>query len=343
MHIFACRATLTDEQLDGIVTEAMLVLPFIGERMIMGYIRSRGLRIQRYKVRLAISRIDPEGLNNRREKLHKRIRRRVYHVPHAHFMWHIDGNHKMIRWKFVVHAAVDGYSRTCVYLHCSDNNRSETVLSLFENAVKTYNIIPDRVRSDHGGENILVWQSMMEAYPNATHPVVLVGNSVHNQRVERFNRDLNMNIRQLFAAIFYQLENEGKLDVDNVLDIFALHYVFLPRINRALETFRRCHNNHKIRTEGNLTPQQLLATSNRNIAGDHTHFDNHISLQDTNQLIARANPPIPPIELRDNPLSDDEMAHLLNAVPPETVDDCQGMTVYVAVKEYVNSCVATHQ
>jgi len=43
---------------------------------------------------------------------------------HANASWHIDGNHKMIRWRFVIHAAIDGYSRLIPYLYCAKNNSS---------------------------------------------------------------------------------------------------------------------------------------------------------------------------------------------------------------------------
>ena len=65
----------------------------------------------------------------------------------------IDGHHKLIRWRFVIHGAIDGYSRMIVYLHCSDNNWAYTVLELFEEVVEK-NGLPSRVQFDMEIENV---------------------------------------------------------------------------------------------------------------------------------------------------------------------------------------------
>ena len=40
--------------------------------------------------------------------------RRVYSVPLPNYVWHLDGNHKLIRLWLVIHAAVDAFSRMIV-------------------------------------------------------------------------------------------------------------------------------------------------------------------------------------------------------------------------------------
>ena len=53
----------------------------------------------------------------------------------------------------VVHGSIDGYSRTVVFLKCSDNNRASTVLSAFTGAVQKHGL-PECVRTDLRGENV---------------------------------------------------------------------------------------------------------------------------------------------------------------------------------------------
>ena len=56
----------------------------------------------------------------------------------------------------------------------------------------------------------------------------------------------------------FKLESEEILDTLNEVDVFALHYVYLPILNRCLQEFKESWNNHTLSSEGNMTPYQLF-------------------------------------------------------------------------------------
>lgn len=156
----------------------------------------------------------------------------------------------------MIHGAIDGYSRLVVFLVASNNNRSSTVLRHFNTAVTQYGV-PSQVRCDYGGENNDVCL-FMRVFHTMGHKSVLRGQSTHNQRIERFWRDLWSGVVNVYHGLFTFLESEGIIDPANELDIWALHYVYLPRINRDLGVFCRYWNNHGLRTEGFSSPVQLF-------------------------------------------------------------------------------------
>ena len=61
------------------------------------------------------------------------------------------------------------------------------------------------------------------------------GRSVHNQRIERLWRDVFSGCLHVFYHLFYDMEECGMLDASNELHLFALHYVYIPRINQNLK------------------------------------------------------------------------------------------------------------
>ena len=75
-------------------------------------------------------------------------------------LFYTDGHHKLVRWHFVTHCAIDGYSRLVLFLKCSNNNRASTVYDSFLQSVQQYGL-PSRVRCDQGGENMLVAHHMI--------------------------------------------------------------------------------------------------------------------------------------------------------------------------------------
>ncbi len=159
---------------------------------------------------------------------------------------HIDGNHKMIRWIFVLHYGIDGYSQCIVYLACSCNSGSQTVFNPFLKSMDTFRC-PLRIRADHGMENVTVARWMLNHYGVASKPL-LTGFSVHNQRIERLWKDVNTYITTYFRNLLYYLESLDLLDPLNEVHLFALHYAFEPQFNTAISIFVSQWNNHPLST-----------------------------------------------------------------------------------------------
>ena len=86
----------------------------------------------------------------------------------------------------------------------------------------------------------------------------IVGSSVHNQRIEHFWRDMHRCVTTTFYRLFYFVEHQYLLDLVNEIHLYAVHYIFLPRINTALQKFAEGWNNHGIHTEHGMTLNQLF-------------------------------------------------------------------------------------
>ena len=226
---------IDDQLLDLTVKDIQKQYPNWGEKSVQGHLSSVGFKVQRWRVRDSLKRVCPFSV---RERFRRAIHRREYHVPFPNSLWHIDGYHKLIRWRIVIHGGP-------VYLTASDNNRSTTVLHAFQGAVAKYGL-PSRVRSDRGGEKVLV--------AALTRGSMI---SLHNQRIERFWRDVFTGCVYYFYTLFRHLEEVGLLNVHSANDVFALHYVYIPLINQSLRCFIEDWCHHKIRTENNTTTATL--------------------------------------------------------------------------------------
>lgn len=89
-------ATLSDADLDVIVQNILAEFPNTGIRRMQGFLLARGYKIQEERVRATMHRCDPTGILERTLRM-RTVCRRVYSVPCALALWHLDGNNKLIR------------------------------------------------------------------------------------------------------------------------------------------------------------------------------------------------------------------------------------------------------
>ena len=91
----ACYSSIEETELDHVVRELKEEFPNSGYRIMDGLLRQCGICVKQFQLREAMHRVDPNGITVRFSDL---IQRQKYHVPGPQALWHIDGNHKLIRY-----------------------------------------------------------------------------------------------------------------------------------------------------------------------------------------------------------------------------------------------------
>lgn len=94
--------------------------------MLQGEFVAHGYKVSRERILRSLHRVDEEGCQRRKHRCLRRFTygtdyfyfityvlfRRVYSVPYALALVHLDGHHKLCpRFHLVIHAAIDGFSR----------------------------------------------------------------------------------------------------------------------------------------------------------------------------------------------------------------------------------------
>jgi len=87
-------SNLTDAELKQIMSDIKEDHPQCGNLQMKGFLLSKGIRVQQQRIRETLRAVDPEGSILRRLNA---INRRKYRVPAPRSLWHIDGNHKLIK------------------------------------------------------------------------------------------------------------------------------------------------------------------------------------------------------------------------------------------------------
>ena len=146
----------------------------------------------------------------------------------------------------LIHGCIDGYSRRDIFLECSNNNLSQTMLNLFIDAIQNDGVRwPSRIRVDYGVENELVCDPMVEKRGKGCCNFI-ARPSTRNQRIARLCKDVFRCVIHVFYYTFRAFEDEQLNDIENPADMLVLRFVLLQRINQAINKFKGLHNNHPL-------------------------------------------------------------------------------------------------
>ena len=102
LSVVALYTNISDIDLDQAVASLKHDYTNTGYRMMTGLLLQQSIRVQQLRLRESMHRVDPRGISIRWQES---IKRRQYNVTQPLVLWHIDGNHKLIRCD-------------CIYIYC---------------------------------------------------------------------------------------------------------------------------------------------------------------------------------------------------------------------------------
>ncbi|XP_073720642.1 uncharacterized protein [Misgurnus anguillicaudatus] len=222
-----------------------------------------------------------------------------------------------------------------MYLRAADNNRSDTTLSFFSQAVEKFGC-PLKVQANHGGENNGVARLMFTVRGSDSN-CFIADKSVHSHRLESLWRDLWIGVTGLFYHILHTLEEQDMLDLSSALQLFCCHFVFLPRLQANLDLFHERWDNHLLTTEQNLTPNQLweIGQMENPIAKTEEMTIPDIKREDSGSIedkhTAMNDPQF------KGPISPEHMEQLRQSINPLQPSKYNGMDIYMSTVQFVQN------
>lgn len=201
-------------------------------------------------VRLVLNVVDPSGVVSRRAR---RLQRRIYTNKGQNFAIHIDGWDELKPFGISVHDAIDGYSRSILWLHaCNSTKKPEYIAKHYIDFIREINGVPVRVYGDRGTENVIIrdfqyalrWHDQ-DPFQGQSSFVYVSSN--RNVRIERFWRSLREMCGNTWINYLKDLCDLEVLDTTDNIHTKCVRYCFLALINIDLRRVSRSWNQHRVR------------------------------------------------------------------------------------------------
>ena len=149
------------------------------------------------------------------------------------------------------------------------------------------------------------------------------------------------------------MEENGILESTSIIDVFRLHYIFLPRINHQLNLLVEAWSNHPVRTEGHWTPLKICVNgiisqdNARNTAVRDIFDDNKQPAElygedltgPTSNEFDLGNVEVPDTNL---PLNNKELADIIH-IQPLSARNNYGVDLYLAARQLILRLMQAHQ
>ena len=158
------------------------------------------------------------------------MHRRTYSASGPDYVWHVDGNDKLMPYGFGISGAIDGFSRHLKWLQVNTTNKDPAVIAgYFFNALKSTSGCPTLLRMDAGAENSII-KDMQDALVgngrNGSNKTYIVATSTLNQRIESFWAHLRKQCLEYWICMFHDLKERGYFTGD-YLDQSLLRICFI--------------------------------------------------------------------------------------------------------------------
>lgn len=156
----------------------------------------------------------------------------------------------------MIHGCIDGYSRLIIYLNCETSIQTEPVINFFAHLVNSYGL----PSYDHEYGQMMDMKTFLVVLMNTIRGIHrgshIIGKSVHNQRIERLWVDVYKEVCDSIYTELYSLEDQGLLDIENIMHRFCIQYIYKNVINKKLSSFQSAWNVHSLRIENNKSSRK---------------------------------------------------------------------------------------